>query len=142
MKEIFLSKNLNFLRTSNNLKQYEIQEKLGIKRNTWSNWENRKSDPSIEHIFQIADFFGVDVGSLLSRDLTSYNTQPLEHNYANRKVEMDGEPYQKKCTQCVQKEEIIDAQRITISALQGQAAALQKVVQQFQNSEDKKPPTL
>ena len=59
--------NLLFLRESAKLKQADIEARTGIKRNTWSNWENGKSEPSQENLFKIADFFNVSTDYLLGR---------------------------------------------------------------------------
>lgn len=126
-KENFLAKNLRFLRVSNKLRQHEIQEKLGTKRNTWSNWENKKSEPSLEILFTIAHFFNTDVGSLLSKDMEKYKTPNT--NLTIDQLYDKEEPYQTKhCAKCQYKEELIEAQKATIKALQGQVDALQLVI--------------
>lgn len=68
---IFLSKNIAFLRKSRNINQSEIQDRLGFKRNTWSNWENGVSSPDIPTIMLISDFFGVNLSDIIEKDLTA-----------------------------------------------------------------------
>lgn len=65
----YLATNLSELRNQNELTQSKMQEKLKIKRNTWSNWENSVSEPSVEEIVRIAQFFGVTIDDLLLTDL-------------------------------------------------------------------------
>jgi transcriptional regulator with XRE-family HTH domain len=64
-----LAKNLLYLRTREGLKQADLQEKTGIKRNTWSNWENEVAEPSVDDILLIAQFFDIGVDLLLQSDL-------------------------------------------------------------------------
>ncbi len=118
----FLAKNLFFLRNSAKLKQHEIQDKLGIKRNTWSNWENEKSEPSLENLLKISDFFNVNIGDLVIEDFerqhTSFDSDTGVHE--------ERPLYQKEpCTDCLHKEEVVNTQKQTIAALQGQIEALQ-----------------
>lgn len=64
-----LAENLAFLRKENNLKQSEIQDRLGFIRNTWSNWENGRSEPNIEALLKIVDFFDISLSDLVVSDL-------------------------------------------------------------------------
>lgn len=48
---------LKVLRKNKGLKQQELAEILGIKRNTYSDWENGKCKPNYEKLEKIADFF-------------------------------------------------------------------------------------
>jgi len=52
-----LAENIAWLRKKDGLKQAEAAEKVGVKRNTWSNWENEVSEPSIDDMIQISLFF-------------------------------------------------------------------------------------
>lgn len=49
--------NIKRLRKNKGLKQREIAELLGVKRNTYSDWENAKTEPSFENLVKLADFF-------------------------------------------------------------------------------------
>lgn len=122
----FFAKNLLYLREHRNLKQADIQEELGIMRNTWSNWENGKSEPSQENLFKIAQFFGVDVGNLLSEDMSL-----LSDDVTVTKDDGNGRSYAEiatddnvACRSCETKDNMIDLQKQTIKALQGQVDAL------------------
>ena len=64
-----LAKNLAFLRKRSGLTQVEMAEKTGIKRNTWSNWENEVAQPGVEDIFMIAQFFDISIDDLIKEDL-------------------------------------------------------------------------
>jgi transcriptional regulator with XRE-family HTH domain len=56
---------LKTLRKINGLTQKELAEKLKIKQNSHSDWENGKSEPNIEMLVRIADYFDVSLDYLL-----------------------------------------------------------------------------
>lgn len=58
---------LKMLRKKKGLTQQEIAELLGVKRNTYSDWENCKCKPNYEKLEKIADFFGVSLDWLFGR---------------------------------------------------------------------------
>lgn len=63
------SLNIQILRKSNGLKQSDF-EQIDIKRTTWNNYESNKSEPDIDTILRIANFFEVDLETLLVKDLS------------------------------------------------------------------------
>lgn len=65
----FFAANIKALRIKKGLKQAELAEKLGFPRTTWSSYEQEASQPGIDELLRIADFFGVTMDALLSRDL-------------------------------------------------------------------------
>lgn len=60
--------NIKRLRKNKGLKQQELAEILGIKRNTYSDWENGKTEPSFDNLVKLADFFNVPLDWLFGRD--------------------------------------------------------------------------
>lgn len=60
--------NIKRLRKNKGLKQQEIAELLGVKRNTYSDWENGKTEPSFDNLFKLADFFDISLDWLFGRD--------------------------------------------------------------------------
>lgn len=58
---------LKELRKNKGLKQQEIAELLGVKRNTYSDWENRKTEPSFENLIKLADLLEVTLDWLFGR---------------------------------------------------------------------------
>ena len=62
------SKRLKELRLKKGLKQQELAEILGIKRNTYSDWENGKTEPSFENLVKLADLFKVSLDWLFGRE--------------------------------------------------------------------------
>jgi len=51
-----------------NLSQEEIAEKVGVSRQTISNWENGRSYPDISYVMALSDACGVTLDSLLKGD--------------------------------------------------------------------------
>ena len=49
------------------LTQKELAEQIGIKQNSYSDWENGKCRPSYEKLEKIADFFEVSLDWLFGR---------------------------------------------------------------------------
>lgn len=59
---------IKYLRQSRELNQVQLAEKLGVAKQSVSNWENDNIMPSVEMLEKIADFFGVSTDYLLGRD--------------------------------------------------------------------------
>lgn len=66
-KNLF-SVRLKELRLQHGFSQEELAEKIGIKRNSYSDWENGKCKPNYEKLEKIADFFGVSLDWLFGRE--------------------------------------------------------------------------
>lgn len=59
---------IKVLRTSMNLNQVEFAKKLGVTKQSVSNWENNNIQPSIDMLFKIATTFSVFSDFLLGLD--------------------------------------------------------------------------
>ena len=59
---------LKELRLKKGLTQTELGEKVGVKQNTFTNWENGKREPNFETLLKLADFFGVSLDWLFGRE--------------------------------------------------------------------------
>ena len=57
------------LRKSRELNQVQLAERLGVKKQSVSNWEIDNIMPSIDMLIRIADFFAVSTDYLLGRDV-------------------------------------------------------------------------
>jgi len=79
----FFATNLRFLRKRKGLSQAEMQDSLGFPRTTWASYESEKSEPAIDEILRIADFFEVSVADLLRRDLQNVNLNETPENQEN-----------------------------------------------------------
>lgn len=53
------------LRTERELSQRKMAKVLNISQGTYNNWENSNTQPSIEQLIQLAEFFGVSVDYLI-----------------------------------------------------------------------------
>lgn len=58
---------LKELRKSHNLKQIEVAKAIGVESYTVGNWETNRSEPSIEDLSKLADYFQVSVDYLIGR---------------------------------------------------------------------------
>ena len=67
-KKNLFSVRLKELRLQHGFSQEELAEKIGIKRNSYSDWENGKCKPNYEKLEKIADFFGVSLDWLFGRE--------------------------------------------------------------------------
>ena len=67
-KQQVFSVRLKELRLQHGFSQEELAEKIGIKRNSYSDWENGKCKPNYEKLEKIADFFGVSLDWLFGRE--------------------------------------------------------------------------
>ena len=69
MKTNNISTNLKYLRKKKGLTQLELRTILGYTRSTWSNYENGLTNPSIEDLITISNFFGVTLDDMIMNDL-------------------------------------------------------------------------
>lgn len=67
-KQQVFSVRLKELRLQHGFSQEELAEKIGIKRNSYSDWENGKCKPNYEKLEKIADFFDVSLDWLFGRE--------------------------------------------------------------------------
>lgn len=83
---IDFAKTIKDLRHSFDLTQKELAEKLGYSTHIICNWESKRSNPSIDDLVKVADFFQVSVDYLLEREddfgnkicATSFQQLPAE----------------------------------------------------------------
>ncbi|HEL2051615.1 TPA: helix-turn-helix transcriptional regulator [Streptococcus suis] len=60
-----LAQQIRVLRTTKNLSQDELAEKLYISRQAVSKWENGEATPDIDKLVQLAEIFGVSLDYLV-----------------------------------------------------------------------------
>ena len=73
---MYLSKNLTFLRKSNNVNQTQLSDLVGKARTTIGNWESGISEPNLSESLKICQFFNISMEELLIKDLA--NTHLIE----------------------------------------------------------------
>ena len=77
---------LKELRTEKNIKQEELAKIIDVQNYTIGNWERERSQPSIDDLIKLANFFEVSVDYLIGRsdDIgiinTNANLTPFENN--------------------------------------------------------------
>ena len=59
---------LKELRLKKGLTQTELGEKVGVKQNTFTNWENGKREPSFVNLIKLADLLEVSLDWLFGRE--------------------------------------------------------------------------
>lgn len=59
---------LKELRLKKGLTQTELGEKVGVKQNTFTNWENGKREPNFENLVKLADLLDVSLDWLFGRE--------------------------------------------------------------------------
>lgn len=62
------SERLKELRLKKGLTQTELGEKVGVKQNIFTNWENGKREPSFENLIKLADLLEVSLDWLFGRE--------------------------------------------------------------------------
>ena len=65
-----LNERIRELRIASGISQVELAEKLGVSKQSVSNWENDNIQPSIEMLVKIARVFNVSTDFLLGQDAT------------------------------------------------------------------------
>ena len=59
---------LRELRVELGIKQEDLAKIIGVQDYTIGNWERERSEPSIEHLIKLADYFQCSVDELLGRE--------------------------------------------------------------------------
>lgn len=67
-----LNERIKELRVANGFSQVDLAEKLGVSKQSVSNWENDNIQPSIEMLIKISHVFSVSTDYLLGEDLRTY----------------------------------------------------------------------
>lgn len=62
---------LKELRKEKNLTQSEIANKLFITQNGYSSYENERTEPSVETLCKLADFYNVSLDYLVGREYSN-----------------------------------------------------------------------
>ncbi len=65
--KIIVAERIRALMKTEELNQSQLAEKLGIKQNTISRWLSKQTEPSINSLWLLADYFDVDIDYLVGR---------------------------------------------------------------------------
>lgn len=74
-----VSKNLLYYRKKNKITQKELAEKLGVKHNAISAWENGVNSIDIDTLFRVCKIFGVTVNDMYDMKSNSEPTTMAAH---------------------------------------------------------------
>ena len=80
-----LHEKIRRLRTAHGITQVELAHRLGVSKQSVSNWESNNIQPSIELLEKIAELFGVTTDYLLGRedlqvlDVSGLTAQQVAH---------------------------------------------------------------
>lgn len=66
MERYSFATNLKRIRTNKGVTQHELAMNIGVKQNTVSAWENAERYPTIDHIYDIANYLKTPVSSLIA----------------------------------------------------------------------------
>ena len=66
---IFFGRNLRYLREKQQLTQDVIASLTGFTKATWSNYESGASQPSMEGLIKISNYFGISLDELIFADV-------------------------------------------------------------------------
>ena len=67
VEDMKFSDNLKALRAENNIGQAKLANVLSISIKTISHWETGYTEPSINQLIQIADYFNITIDELVGR---------------------------------------------------------------------------
>jgi transcriptional regulator with XRE-family HTH domain len=88
---MFFGQNIKFLRLQRKLQQAEIPDLIGISRATWSDYENSRTEPKIEVIINISEFFGISIDDLLKKNLLfEFEKGKVTNELLTSKKEIEG----------------------------------------------------
>lgn len=81
--KVEIAKNLTYYRKKSGLTQKELAEKLGVRHNSISAWENEKNSIDVEVLFDICEILNVTINDMYGVSADSKLTQ-LEDQHINR----------------------------------------------------------
>lgn len=65
--EILIAQHIEDLMKNEKLTQMQLAKAIGVGQSSVSDWLNSKSEPSVESLWKLADFFDVSVDYLIGR---------------------------------------------------------------------------
>jgi transcriptional regulator with XRE-family HTH domain len=76
----YLGKNMRYLRKQLSKTQSEIASLIKKGQTTIGNWENGISEPNLDELLIISNFFDIPLDLLVKVDLAEANKQPYDHS--------------------------------------------------------------
>ncbi|MHA6377087.1 helix-turn-helix domain-containing protein [Streptococcus anginosus] len=68
---------LKEMRLKRGMTQKELGEKVGVKQNTFTNWENGKREPNFDNLIKLADILDTSTDYLLGKTFISHHTKRI-----------------------------------------------------------------
>ena len=79
--------NIAFLRKKYHLSQVEFAKIAGVTQATINRWENNLIAPTINNLFDICEYFHINIGTLICKDLSKLEDNNLDENKLENKIE-------------------------------------------------------
>ena len=86
----YIANNIKILRKKNNFSQDELSAQLGIKRTSLSGYEVGSTEPNIELLSKLSQFFKITIDQLINSDLQSLSVFELNNLINRTSAEIDG----------------------------------------------------
>ena len=74
---MYLSDNIRYFRKKLGFNQVAFADLIGAKRNTISDYERGRSNPSVELIRKMSELFGITLDELIEKDMSQFSTENL-----------------------------------------------------------------
>ncbi len=74
-----LGENIKYLRTRQKLSQEKLAEILGVKRSSLSGYELGTTEPNVEILSQLSDYFEVSIDALVKHDLKGLDKEAIKN---------------------------------------------------------------
>lgn len=82
--------NLKLLRKRTGKSQEELSSELKLTRSTYSGYENGVAEPSIHTLIQIADYYKIDLNSLVRKNFNEFTEKDWETCFSKLKTDIQG----------------------------------------------------
>ena len=119
--EIFFGNNLKILRARKHRSQQELAVFVGIKRSMLNNYENQISNPSIESLLKISEYFNISINTLLTLDFSKLSGSQLSELERGLDVYVKGSKLRVLATTVNEKNED-NVELVSVKAKDGYAA--------------------
>ena len=119
--EIFFGNNLKILRARKHRSQQELAVFVGIKRSMLNNYENQISNPSIESLLKISEYFNISINTLLTLDFSKLSGSQLSELERGLDVYVKGSKLRVLATTVNEKNED-NVELVSVKAKAGYAA--------------------
>lgn len=82
MSKVYFAENLRYLRNERGLTQVQLAKELGVTRSRIGSYEEKRSEPSLEVVVQIAEYFGTPVDLFITMNLVGSKQKAFYKNGA------------------------------------------------------------